>query len=142
MKNIVRGNGMMPWRQLILRYALFALIAIIVNLGAQRIIFSLGDTAIYYAAAIIIGTAAGLVVKYVLDKKWIFYDDRSGAKEIGRQFSAYTVMGIVTTFIFWGVETLAWMLTQDHSAREVGAVIGLSIGYFVKYLLDRKFVFK
>jgi putative flippase GtrA len=127
--------------QIALRYAAFAVIAILANLGAQRIVLALLDMQGELAAAIFVGTGVGLVVKYVLDKKWIFYDASSGVAAHGKQFSRYTAMGIVTTLIFWGFEAGFWYLWRSDIMRELGAVIGLTIGYVVKYELDRRFVF-
>lgn len=126
---------------LILRYAGFAVIATLVNLAVQRLVLSLGESGAYFALAVGAGTIAGLVVKYVLDKRWIFYDLASGVKAHGQKFTLYTAMGIVTTAIFWGTETAFWLIWQSDGMRELGAVIGLAIGYVVKYNLDRRFVF-
>ena len=92
-------------------------------------------------AAIFIGTGVGLVVKYVLDKRWIFYDQATGAKAHARRFALYTLMGLGTTTIFWGSEALAWWLWHTDLAREIGAVLGLMVGYVAKYQFDRRFVF-
>ncbi|MCA2010441.1 GtrA family protein [Cereibacter sphaeroides] len=126
---------------LLIRYSAFAIVATIANLGAQRVVLTLGEGPLLFTLAIIAGTGLGLVVKYILDKRWIFADTETGVKAHGKKFSLYTAMGLVTTAIFWGAETLAWALTQSHEARELGAVIGLAIGYVVKYQLDRRFVF-
>lgn len=126
---------------LLLRYSLFAVLATLANLGAQRLVLMLGQGPALFVTAMVVGTALGLVVKYILDKRWIFADTETGVKAHGRKFSLYTAMGLITTAIFWGAETLAWALTQSHEAREIGAVIGLAIGYVVKYQLDRRFVF-
>jgi putative flippase GtrA len=87
------------------------------------------------------GTLVGLVVKYLLDKQWIFFDDTRGARAQGRQFLLYSLMGVATTAIFWITETAFWMAWGTDLAREAGAVIGLTIGYVTKYALDRRFVF-
>jgi putative flippase GtrA len=50
-------------------------------------------------------------------------------------------MGLVTTAIFWGTETIFWLTWRTHAMRELGAVLGLVIGYTVKFHLDRRFVF-
>ena len=50
-------------------------------------------------------------------------------------------MGVVTTLIFWGFEFTFEYLFRTKFMRYLGAVIGLSIGYFIKYNLDRRFVF-
>jgi putative flippase GtrA len=127
--------------QIALRYAAFAVVATIANLGAQRVVLALMDSRLELAAAILAGTGVGLVVKYGLDKKWIFYDASSGMAAHGKKFSLYTAMGVVTTLIFWGFEATFWHVWRTDMMREIGAVIGLAIGYFVKYELDRRFVF-
>lgn len=126
---------------LVLRYAGFAVIATLANLGAQRAVLAFGEGAAMFALAVILGTGVGLVVKYLLDKRWIFFDTTRGAAAQGRQFGLYTAMGLVTTAIFWATETAFWLVWQTHLAREIGAVLGLSVGYVVKYALDRRFVF-
>lgn len=131
----------MTLRVLILRYTVFAVIATIANLGVQRSVLTQGSDGLTFASAIGAGTLVGLVIKYILDKRWIFYDLDTGAKVHGQKFSLYTAMGLITTAIFWGTETAFWLIWHTDFMRELGAVIGLSIGYIVKYNLDRRFVF-
>ena len=131
----------MTLRVLVLRYATFAVIATIANLCVQRLVLSQGNDGLTFALAVGTGTLVGLVIKYMLDKRWIFYDLDTGVKAHGQKFSLYTAMGLVTTAIFWGTETAFWLIWQTDVMRELGAVIGLSIGYAVKYNLDRRFVF-
>lgn len=123
---------------LALRYTVFAVLATLVNLGAQRLVLGLGGALL---VAMVVGTGLGLVVKYALDKRWIFDDRSSGIAAHSRRFSLYTLMGVATTLIFWGFEATFWHIGQTQMAREVGAVLGLGIGYGVKYVLDRRFVF-
>lgn len=131
----------MMLRTLILRYAAFAMVATIANLAAQRVVLQSGETGGHFAVAVGAGTIVGLIIKYVLDKRWIFYDVETGVKNQGRKFSLYTTMGLVTTAIFWGTETAFWLIWQTDMMRELGAILGLSVGYVVKYNLDRRFVF-
>lgn len=128
-------------RALVLRYTAFAAMATLINLGTQRLIFAGGAEPVRFVVAVIAGTLAGLVVKYVLDKKWIFYDEGQGLRAHGRKFSLYVIAGLATTTIFWGTETLFWVASNDPTMRELGAVLGLTIGYLIKYRLDRRFVF-
>ncbi len=128
-------------QSLILRYGAFAVIATLANLGAQRVVLALWTDGGALALAIAVGTGVGLVVKYLLDKRWIFFDVSTGARAHGERFSRYTLTGIVTTAIFWGMETAFWLQWQTESMRELGAVIGLAIGYVVKFQLDKRFVF-
>lgn len=136
------GGGLgMTLQTLVLRYAVFAVVATIANLATQRLVLQYGDTALYFAVAVGAGTIVGLVIKYALDKRWIFYDLETGVKNHSRKFSLYTAMGLVTTAIFWGTETAFWLFWQTDLMREFGAVLGLSVGYIIKYNLDRRFVF-
>jgi putative flippase GtrA len=123
---------------LVLRYGVFAAMATVVNLGVQRAVLA-GVPLL--APAMLAGTVAGLVVKYLLDKRWIFFDGTTGAAAHSRKFALYTAMGVVTTLIFWGAETAAWAVWHSESAREAGAIAGLMVGYVVKFRLDRRFVF-
>jgi putative flippase GtrA len=130
-------------RTLILRYTAFAVLAVVANLATQRIVLS-GTAevdATRFALALGAGTLVGLVVKYVLDKRWIFFDETRGARAQGRQFFLYSLMGVATTAIFWVTETAFWLIWGTDLARETGAVLGLMVGYTTKYLLDRRFVF-
>ncbi|MEL6573357.1 MAG: GtrA family protein [Pseudomonadota bacterium] len=131
----------MTRRTLILRYALFAVIATIGNLAIQRGVMYFGERAPFFIAAVALGTLVGLVIKYILDKQWIFFDQSTGVKAHSRKFTLYTSMGLVTTAIFWGTETAFWLIWGTEGMRELGAILGLSVGYVVKYDLDRRFVF-
>ena len=126
---------------LVLRYTGFAVLATLVNLGAQRLVLGLRDDTAGFALAVVIGTLAGLVLKYALDKRYIFADLSTGVAAHTRKFGLYTAMGLVTTAIFWGTETAFWLSFGTDAMRELGAVIGLAIGYVVKYRLDRAYVF-
>lgn len=131
----------MTVQTLILRYVAFAIVATIANLATQRSVLQFGGTSGYFATAVGAGTIVGLVIKYVLDKRWIFYDMDTGVKNHSRKFSLYTAMGLITTAIFWGTETSFWLIWQTDMMRELGAILGLSVGYVVKYNLDRRYVF-
>lgn len=134
---------------LLLRYAGFAALATAVNLGAQRMVLWAGAAllpalapAVLLVGAILAGTGVGLVLKYYLDKRWIFADRETGLAAHSRKLGLYTAMGLVTTAIFWGFETAAWAVWGTTLAREAGAITGLAIGYAVKYRLDRRYVFR
>jgi putative flippase GtrA len=127
--------------ELALRYGLFAAIATTANLAAQRLVLGLGDGMPLYLFALCAGTGIGLVVKYLLDKRWIFFDQVQDAASEARKFWLYTLTGVGTTLLFWGSETLFWLAWQSESMRELGAVLGLVVGYVLKYRLDRRYVF-
>lgn len=127
---------------IVLRYALFALISTIVNIVFQYLSFLVYEGFLSLYVAMFIGTVAGLVLKYVLDKKYIFFHTPKSKKDDGKKFLLYSLMGVFTTFIFWGFEIGFDYMYESENAKYIGAVLGLSIGYVVKYFLDKKFVFK
>ncbi len=127
---------------LVIRYATFAAIATVANLAAQRLIFATIDLEIKFFLALAVGTGVGLVLKYILDKKWIFFDAMQPLTAESRKFTLYTLTGIGTTLIFWGSEALFWELWHTQPMRETGAILGLTIGYIIKYKLDRRYVFR
>lgn len=131
---------------LVLLYVTFAGIATGVNLLVQRLVLAAGPEGgplppALLSAGMAAGTVAGLAVKYALDKRWIFANAEGGAVRHGRKFALYSVMGLATTAIFWGMEGAFWLIWRSEAMRELGAVIGLGLGYAVKYRLDRRFVF-
>jgi putative flippase GtrA len=128
-------------RALAARYAAFAALATLANLAVQRAVLAADPSQRGFVLAVVAGTAAGLVLKYALDKRWIFADRSTGLAAHGRKFTLYTAMGLVTTAIFWATETAFWLIWQTHAMREAGAVLGLAVGYLTKYQLDRRFVF-
>lgn len=131
----------MTLRTLISRYVLFAILATLVNLSLQRYVLSFGENSSLLGLALALGTVSGLIVKYTLDKRWIFGDLSAGAIEQSKKFSLYALMGLITTIIFWGTETVFWLVWKTDTMRELGAIIGLSIGYLFKFWLDRQYVF-
>jgi putative flippase GtrA len=127
---------------LVFKYILFCVIATLVNLLTQRIFLDLTILENNYFIALLFGTITGLVTKYFLDKNYIFSDYDNSIKNNSKKFFLYTLNGVFTTFIFWGTESLFFFVYATALAREFGAVIGLSIGYFFKYRLDKKYVFQ
>jgi len=122
-----------------IRYIIFASISTIVNLAFQYISFLIynGYFSLYFA--IFNGTLSGLIIKYILDKKFIFYHKPKNKFDDGKKFFLYSLMGVFTTIIFWGFEII---FDKFWNMKYIGAIIGLSIGYIIKYNLDKKFVFK
>ncbi|MFA6197075.1 MAG: GtrA family protein [Sulfurimonas sp.] len=124
-----------------IKYSLFAILSTLFNLFFQYISFLvyMGFGSLYIA--MFFGTLAGLVVKYILDKKFIFYHTPKDKKDDTQKFFLYSLMGVFTTIIFWGTEITFDALVQTPYSKYIGAVIGLSIGYVIKYFLDKKYVF-
>ncbi|MBF9031160.1 GtrA family protein [Rhodobacterales bacterium HKCCE3408] len=128
---------------LVLRYGAFAVVAVLCNLAVQRLVLwgSADVSGLHFTLALGAGTLAGLVVKYVLDKRWIFDDRSTGLRAHSTRFTLYAAMGLITTAIFWATETAFWLIWGTTLARELGAILGLTVGYVTKYMLDRRFVF-
>lgn len=126
---------------LVTAYACFAAVSITVNIASQILCMQVYQGRFAIPASILLGTATGLVTKYLLDKHYIFkHRSRSSAHEV-KTFALYGVMGLATTVIFWGTEAVFHVLFSYDFMRYVGGVIGLSIGYAVKYILDSRYVF-
>ncbi|MFW1938373.1 GtrA family protein [Acinetobacter baumannii] len=123
-------------------YTAFAIVATFFNILAQDICSYIYSGPFSILVSIIIGTGVGLVIKYVLDKKYIFKYKTQNAQHDGKVFMLYTVMGIFTTIIFWGLEFGFHAIFETKEMRYVGGVIGLMIGYICKYYLDKRFVFR
>lgn len=124
-----------------LKYAFFSLIAILINILFQYISLVLYSGFFGLYISMFLGTFMGLLLKYFLDKKYIFNHISKDKKDESKKFILYTIMGILTTFIFWGLELTFDALFEGDIYRYLGALLGLSIGYTVKYLLDKKYVF-
>lgn len=123
-------------------YAALAVIAIIANIGAQDLFVFAYHGAGEELLSVIVGTSAGLLSKYVLDKRFIFgFRARSAAHDT-RVFLQYAAMGVVTTLIFWVFEFGFAHVFAGRTMRYLGGVLGLTLGYYVKYRLDQRFVFR
>jgi putative flippase GtrA len=128
--------------RLAITYALLALVATLLNIGAQDITHHLYQGPYSLPACVAVGTGVGLIAKYMLDKRYIFRFRARDAAHDGKTFVLYAVMGLATTVIFWGFEFGFDWLFGNRPMRYVGAVLGLAIGYVVKYRLDKRFVFR
>lgn len=121
---------------------MFALIAIAANIGGQEIALQLYDEGAAVAVSVIVGTLVGLVVKYVLDKRYIFHFRANTHLQNTKTFVLYSITGIGTTAIFWGFEFGFQYLFETKEMRYLGGILGLLIGYFSKYQLDSRYVFR
>ncbi len=124
-----------------LLYALFASLATAANLLTQMAVVWLYHGPMAIEASIVIGTGAGLPVKYLLEKRYIFSFESKSLAHDGQLFLLYSFMGLFTTAIFWGIEVLFHLLFASDAMRYLGGAIGLTIGYFIKYHIDRRVVF-
>ncbi len=122
------------------RYVFFAVISGIANLGAQELVVRIVP-AWPVMISVLVGTGIGFFVKYVLEKKWIFLDSyETHAAEV-RKIVIYGIFGVGTTLLFWGIELGALWIWGTTTAKYIGAAVGLSLGNWIKYLLDKHYVF-
>jgi putative flippase GtrA len=126
---------------LVVKYTFFAIIATAANILCQDAVNRLYHGQYDLYPSMFLGTLVGLVVKYLLDKKYIFFFKSKNLFQDGQKFFLYASMGVITTFIFWWVEVVFDYTFKTIPMRYIGAVIGLSIGYWMKYQLDKRFVF-
>lgn len=92
--------------------------------------------------SIVVGTLVGLVVKFYLDKTYIFKFIAKNNVQQGYVFLLYSVMGVLTTSIFWGMEWAFYLYFSTDVMKYVGGFLGLVLGYIAKYYLDKHFVFR
>lgn len=123
-------------------YGLFALVATITNIFTQVVSIYFYTGLLHIQISIIMGTATGLIIKYLLDKNFIFKYQTKNLKHETRTFILYLIMGILTTLIFLSFELGFHIIYQSDAMRYLGGIIGLIIGYILKYFLDKLFVFQ
>lgn len=128
--------------KLAINYAILALIATAANIGAQDIVIRAYSGAFDVLVSVVLGTGVGLVVKYILDKRYIFRFCVCSVAHDTQTFALYTVMGLATTVIFWGFEFGFHHIFKTTEMRYLGGVIGLAFGYLTKYNLDKRYVFR
>ena len=123
------------------KYTFFASISICIILLTQHLAFLLysGKWALY--VALVLSTLTVLLTKYILDKKYIFYYKVKDRKDDFDKLFLYSVMGVFTTAIFWTVEIVFNNIFGSPLAKYFGAGLGLSVGYIIKYNLDKRYVF-
>ena len=122
-------------------YTLFAVFSITINIGSQMLSTWAYKGVYFVDISILVGTAAGLPLRYFLEKRYIFNFKSQNLKHDGSLFIFYSALGVITTLIFWGTEYAFHLLYNTDFMRYVGGILGLSFGFYVKYQLDKKYVF-
>jgi len=125
----------------VLLYAVFSALATAANIGSQALFISLYNGLYAIPLSILVGTAVGMPVKYVLEKRYIFSFKADNLIHDWKLFMLYGWMGVFTTALFWGIEWFFYVSFETDSMRYFGGVIGLTLGYLIKYHLDKRFVF-
>ncbi len=122
-------------------YTLFAMLSTAINIGSQMVSIWAYKGPLYIEISILVGTAMGLPLRYFLEKRYIFAFTSRNLAHDGKLFIFYSVMGVITTLIFWSTEYAFYLIYNTDFMRYVGGVVGLAIGFYVKYQLDKKYVF-
>lgn len=127
--------------QIVAKYAVFAGLSIASNLGSQWVAGALYEGPLRVYLMLLVGTGVGLIVKYLLDKSFVFFYKTDTAAHDLKTFLLYVAMGVITTAIFWGSELAFHAVFDGESAKYIGGFLGLVVGYSSKFFLDRKWVF-
>ena len=122
-------------------YTLFAVVSTAINIGSQMVSIWIYKGPFSVEISILVGTVMGLPLRYFLEKRYIFNFRSRNLVHDGKLFVFYSAMGVITTFIFWGTEYAFHLIYDTDFMRYLGGIIGLSIGFYVKYQLDKKYVF-
>ncbi len=122
-------------------YALLAAIATLANIAGQFLTLEAYAGPYSLRLSVAVGTAIGLLLKYVLDKRFIFrFVAKDRAHDV-RTFALYTATGVFTTLLFWSIEFAFQRTFGVDAMRYLGGAIGLAIGYVLKFQLDKRFTF-
>ena len=122
-------------------YTLFAVLSTVINIGSQMLSIWAYKGPHSVEISILVGTAAGLPLRYFLEKRYIFNFKSQNLRHDGKLFVFYSAMGVITTPIFWGTEYALHLIYDLDFMRYVGGIIGLAAGFYVKCQLDKKYVF-
>lgn len=125
----------------LLRYVVAAVLSVIANLLAQEATVR-GLPPAPLMVSIVMGTGVGFLVKHVIDKRWTFRESYTTHRGEIQRVTLSALFAVLTTMIFWSFELSFHALWQTDLAKYTGAVLGLSIGYLIKFRLDRRLVFR
>jgi putative flippase GtrA len=130
----------LPAHVIFMRYVYVAVLSSLCNIAAQQaVVWSLPHVPVMIS--VVAGTAIGFLVKYICDKYWVFLDAYDNHAEELRKVIVYGVFGVATTALFWAIELGFWSVFQTVEAKYTGAVLGLALGNFIKFQLDKHYVF-
>lgn len=127
--------------RIVFLYSVFAILSTAANLATQVFVIWAYSGTYAIELSILAGTAAGLPIKYILEKRHIFEFETQSLKHDGKLFVVYSFLGVFTTALFWGTEFVFQFIFGTDLMRYLGGAIGLTLGYIIKYHLDKLFVF-
>jgi hypothetical protein len=122
-------------------YIFFAMLSTAINIGSQMVSVWAYKGLFYIEISVLVGTAIVLPLRYLLEKRYIFSFISKSLAHNGKLFFIYSATGVITTLIFWGIEYSFHLIYDTDFMRYIGGIFGLSIGFYVKYQLDKNYVF-
>lgn len=122
-------------------YTGLGIFAAVINIAVQSAMIFLYKGRYAIELSIVIGTGMGALLRYVLTKRHVFDFQANNIRHDSRLFVLYSTLGVFTTALFWAIEYGFYWIFKTDEMRYMGAVIGLSVGYVIKYQLDKNFVF-
>jgi len=122
-------------------YLLFSLISIFINILTQYLSMFFYRGFLDVEISILLGTLVSVPFRYIVEKTYIFNFKSTNLKQDSQIFVLYLYYSIITTLIFWFIEYCFYIFFSTNLMRYVGGILGLSIGFFLKYQLDKKYVF-
>ncbi|MBL6726869.1 MAG: GtrA family protein [Methylophilaceae bacterium] len=118
-----------------------AVLYTVINIGSQMLSVWAYKGPFSVEISILVSTAMGLPLLYLLEKRFIFAFTSKNLAHDGKLFVFYSAMGVITTLIFWGTEYVFYFIYETDLMRYIGGIVGLAIGFYVKYQLYIKYVF-
>lgn len=122
-------------------YTLSAVISSALNISLQMACIGVYKGPFAVEISIFIGTVIGLPLRYLFEKRYIYAFQSKGIKHNGLLFVLYSFMGMFTTAIFWVSEYAFHLIFETDTMRYIGGLIGLTLSFWIKYQLDKNFVF-
>lgn len=131
----------MSSQALALRYTTIAIAASALNLLLQGVISWIYSGPLAVEVSMVIATGLVLPLKYSVEKRVIFDFEPDSLLHDAKLFYLYTIVSVFTVLIFWCTEYAFHLMFREEAMRYVGGAIGLTISFYLKYRLDRHFVF-
>jgi putative flippase GtrA len=128
--------------QVLSNYVVIGVLSAAINLSAQVLIIWAYKGAYAVEFSILIGTVMGMPPRYFLEKRYVFSFTSENIFHDGKLFFQYSFYSTFTTLVFWSVEYSFHVIFNDDLMRYVGGVVGLTIGFYLKYQIDKRFVFR
>jgi putative flippase GtrA len=134
---------------MIILYLVFAALTIALNLGVFTFckwFLEKNITAEKYQIYIkyfskLAGIAAGFVVKYALDKIYVFDDISQNVAEEVKKVGIYGLFSVFTTVLLFLISEVIERNVNWKHKTHIAWLIGLIVGYVIKFFLDKTFVF-